>query len=207
MSTFGAGGNSLWGWDDVWPSWTWPGYEGEETDVVVYSACSEVELFLNGKSLGMKDVSRATEYKANWKVKYEPGVLRAKGYRNGNVVAEYRLKSAGKPSKLRLVADREKINADNHDLAYITVEILDENDNLVPYAENKVNFELSGAGTILAVGNSNPISLESFKQPYRKAWKGNCLLVVKSTMQPGEVAVRALSDNLASDAIEIISAK
>ena len=102
-----------------------------------------------------------------------------------------------------MTADRSQIKADGQDLSYITVELVDEKGVRNPKAENLVSFELSGPGTIVAVGNANPVSLESFQQTQRKAWKGRCLVIVKSGKEQGEVKLKASVVGLQSKEVVI----
>lgn len=201
VPSFEGNNISRWGWDDVKPSWTWHENEGDTLNIDVYSAYDSVELIVNGKSYGKKPTSRNTEFRATWKIKYEPGTVKTIGYERNKTVESCVLKTAGEPFKIRLSPDRSTIYADNRDLCFVTVEILDENNILVPYAENIVEFNIKGEGTLAAVGNGNPVSLESFQQPYRKAYEGKSLLIVKSTGKEGKIIVKAESENLLSDKI------
>jgi beta-galactosidase len=196
---------SKWEWQDVVASWNWEGFEGKNLAVEVYSSCPETELFLNGKSLGKKKTDRSTEWIARWEVPYEPGVLSAKGYNGKYDVIISELKTAGKPVKIKLTADRKMIKADGQDLSYITVEILDNNGVRNPVAENLINFSIEGPGTILSVGSSNPMGTESFKKPYRKAYQGRSLVAVKAEKAAGEIRLKAVSSGLESDEILISS--
>ena len=197
--------NSRWGWEDVKPSWTWPGYEGDSLQVVVYSICDSVQLFHNGKYMGTETTNRSTEFKAYWHVPYEMGELMAIGYINGIKDASIFLHTTSEPYSIRLTADKNKIIADNQDLCYVTVEIVDKNNNVVPYADNFINFEVEGKGkgTIAGVGSGNPVSPESFQQPYRKAYEGKCILILKSTDTPGTISVIAKSKGLKSGKLKI----
>jgi len=194
---------SHWGWDDVKPSWTWPGYENKNLPVEVYSACDSVELLLNGKSLGFKTTSRATEFKAKWQVAYQRGTLTAIGFEHGIEATKSELKSADKPYKIKLIADRQIIKANKQDLSYVTIEIVDKNGVVVPYANDLIDFEVNGEGKLKAVGNSNPLSTESFQQPHRKAYEGKCLAIVQSTDRSGSIILTAKSKGLGSDKIVI----
>jgi beta-galactosidase len=207
VPSFEGNNISRWGWDDVKPSWTWSENEVDTLNIDVYSAYDSVELILNGKSYGKKPTSCNTKFKAFWKIKYEPGVLKAIGYEGNKTADSCVLKTAGEPFKIRLSADRSTIYADNQDLCFVTVEILDENNILVPYADNLVKFNIKGEGTLAAVGNGNPVALESFQQPYRKAYEGKCLLIVKSTDKKGKIVIKAGSENLLSDKITLQTIK
>jgi beta-galactosidase len=195
--------DSPWGWDDVKPSWTWPGYEAKNMDVVAYSACDSVQLFLNDKFLGTKLTSRATEFKATWQIPYQKGTLKTVGYIKGAKAAEWQLTTADKPSKIHLTADRRTIKADGQDLSYVTVEISDKNGILNPQFNNQINFSIEGEGTIAAVGNANPTSVESFQQAYRKAYEGKCLIIIRSKKKAGQIILNASCKGLKSDRIVI----
>jgi beta-galactosidase len=126
----------------------------------------------------------------------------------GNNKAEtYELITTGKPYKIMLKPDRNTITANKQDLCFVTVEILDKNGNLIPNAENVVKFNVKGTGKIAAVGNGNPVSIESFQQPFRKAYEGKCLLIVKSTEMEGTIEVIAESIGLLSDKLKIRTIK
>ncbi|MCX6255055.1 MAG: DUF4982 domain-containing protein [Bacteroidia bacterium] len=196
---------SKWHWTDAVDDWNWEGSEGKTFEVNVYSSCEQVELFLNGKSLGKKITNRSTKYIAIWQVDYEPGTLKAVGFVGNKQVNVYELHSAGKTTQIKLSSDRNKIRADGQDLSYITFELTDSNGVRNPKAENLISFKIAGAGTILGVGNANPISLESFQLPSRKAWHGRCMVIVKSDMKGGKIILKATSEGLKTASIEIES--
>ncbi len=136
------------------PHWNWPGREGRELDVRALSNCEEVELFLNGQSLGKQTMKKDSELK--WKVKYAPGTLSANGYKNGQLVAETKVETTGAPAAIQLTPDRSAINADGEDVSVFTVAVTDAQGRVVPVAANLIHFELSGPGKILGVGNGDP---------------------------------------------------
>jgi beta-galactosidase len=171
--------------------------------VDVYSGCEQVRLLLNGKDLGAKSTSRKTRFIASWQVPYEPGTLTAIGYNQQEEVAHWQLHTAGKPAALRLTADRPAIQADGQDLCYVTVEIVDANGQRVPRAQNLVHFTVEGEGTLAAVGNSKPDSLESFQQPQRTTYDGRCLAILKSKRTPGAIKLTARADGLGENSVEI----
>jgi beta-galactosidase len=140
------------------PHWNWLGREGQEISVRALSNCGEVELFLNGESLGRKTMKKDSELK--WNVKYAPGVLSAKGYNDGKLVAETKVETTGEPAAVQLEPDRATINADGEDASIITVSIRDAQNRIVPVSTNLIHFELSGPGKILGVGNGDPSSHE-----------------------------------------------
>ena len=141
----------------LYPHWNWAGKEGQQIDVVCFSNHQAVELFLNGVSLGKKDMPRNGHLE--WKVAYAPGALEARGYRGGQVVATTRVETTGAPAQLVLTPDRTAINADGADVAVFTVSAHDAQGRTVPTAANLVNFEITG-GRIIGVGNGDPGSHE-----------------------------------------------
>jgi beta-galactosidase len=195
---------SKWHWHDVVADWNWEGFENKPLEVVVYSSCDRVELFLNGKSLGTKGTSSDARYTATWSVPYQPGELKAVGYKGSKRVTTALLNSAGKPTKINLTADRSRLTGDGQDLSYVTVELLDEKGVRNPKAEDTVTFSLTGPGSIVAVANANPVSLESYQLPRRKAWQGRCLAVVRSGKRAGEVKLRASVEGLQPAEVTLI---
>jgi beta-galactosidase len=137
------------------PHWNWPGKEGQEIRVDALSNCKQVELFLNGQSLGKQTMQPNS--KLSWQVKYAPGTLSAKGFDDaGNVIAETKVETTGEPAAVQLTPDRTTINADGEDVSVITVSVTDAQGRIVPTAGNKINFAVEGAGKILGVGNGDP---------------------------------------------------
>jgi beta-galactosidase len=196
---------SKWHWYDAVDDWNWKGEEGKNLEVNVYSSCEQVELFLNGKSLGKKPTNRSTKYIAVWQVPYQPGILKAIGFEGKKQVRISELKTAGEPSMIRITADRTEITADGQDLCYLTIELTDTNGIRNPKAENLMSFTLEGPGTILAVGNASPVSLESYQLPQRKAWHGRCLVIIKSETKGGRITLKASSPGLVPESIQIES--
>lgn len=194
---------SKWEWHDVLANWNWPGQENKPLTVEVYSSCEEVELLLNGKSLGRKPTTRATQFTAIWSVPYQPGELKAVGHTHKKAVSTAVLQSAGAPTRLTLTPDRSVLRADGQDLSYITVELVDSKGVRNPKAETALKFELTGPGTIVGVGNANPISLESYQSPQRKAWQGRALVIVKSTGKPGKLTLQATAPALPPAAVTL----
>lgn len=196
---------SNWKWHDVVADWSWNGYEDKPLEVQVYSSCEQVELLLNGKSLGKKPTNRATKFMATWDVPYQAGELKAIAYNGEKTAATAKLHTAEEPREIKLSADRATIKANNQDLSYITVTLVDENGVPNTKSENLIKFELEGPGTIVGVGNANPKSAESFQQPQRHAWQGRCLVIVKSTKSTGKIQLKASADGVKSATLAITS--
>jgi len=176
----------------VFPHWNWPGREGNEIPVWVYSNLDEVELFLNGKSLGSQRVPHLGH--VQWKVRYEPGTIEARGAKDGKVVLTDKRETTGPAVSLRLSVDRTEINADGEDVAVVKVEGLDGDGRLVPIAKNSVEFKVSGAGALIGVGNGDPNCQESDKGAKRSLFNGFAQVIVQSTKQPGEIRIEAVKE-------------
>lgn len=187
---------SRWGWPEVWPNWTWPGQEGKTFNVDIYSACEQVELFLNGTSLGVKPSGKAERFIASFEVPYQPGELKAVGIIGGSPAAEAVVQTIVESTAVRLKPDRPALKAEYGDLCFITVEIVDDKGNVHPTAENEVFFTVQGPAVIAAVGSSNPTTTERYVGNQRKAFRGRCLVVVKTLGESGTIRLRAQADGL-----------
>jgi beta-galactosidase len=187
----------------IFPHWNWE--PGKLIDVwAYYNNADEVELFLNGRSLGKKRKLGDTLH-VMWRVPFEPGVLRAVSRSKGKMVLTKEIKTAGKPAKIELIADRKLLQSNGEDLSFVTVRVLDAENNLVPTADNLIQFQVKGEGSIAGVDNGNPVSMESFKASERKAFNGMCLLIVKSTEREGEIIITASTEGLSASSMRINS--
>jgi len=171
----------------VFPHWNWPGLEGKEIAVWVYSNLDRVELFLNGQSLGAKEMKKDSHLA--WNVKYTPGAIEARGYKDGQQVMTAKRETAGPAAKLALMADRQEDFGDGEDVAMFAVEVRDAQDRLVPMADNQVSFRVSGQGKAIGVGNGDPTSHEPDQGSSRKAFSGLCMALVESTKAAGSITV------------------
>ncbi len=188
----------------LFPHWNWT--PGQTVDLLAYyNNADEVELFVNGKSQGVRSKGDG-EYHVMWRVPFERGTIKAVSRKAGKTVAEQVIKTAGEPAQIRLTPDRATIAADGNDLSFVTVEILDSDGNLCPTAVNEVTFTVEGAGQNEGVDNGNPISLERFKADSRKAMAGKALLIVRNNGKKGDINVKAVSPGL-SDATVTLKAK
>ncbi len=188
----------------IFPHWNWK--QGDTVDIwAYYNHADEVELFLNGQSLGIQKKS-GDDLHVKWRVPYTPGVVKAVSRKNGKVVLTKEIKTAGAPAKIILTADRSMIKADGSDLSFVKVTIVDKNGIVVPTADNLVWFTVSGSGWIAGVDNGSETSMESFKASERKAMNGLCLAVLQSNGKKGTITLRAISDGLAPASI-ILQAK
>ncbi|MCF2947892.1 DUF4982 domain-containing protein [Paraglaciecola aquimarina] len=211
----------------VLPHWNWQNKIGEVIPVMAYTNAEQVELFVNGKSMGRKTkgVDKAdlpvnflrwegekrenyqSGYRLRWDVKYQPGEIKVVAYTKGKVAAEQVVKTAGLPAQVELIPDRTEIDADGQDLSYITVLVKDKDGNICPTADNQIRFFVEGAGVIEAVGNGNSATVAPFKADYRRAFNGKAMLIVQSKKgEVGDINIRVYSDQLKSKPI-VIKAK
>ena len=176
----------------LFPHWNWEQREGEIINVWVHSNLDEVELFLNGKSQGSQKVQPLTHLE--WKVKYEPGTLEARGSKGGKVVLTEKRETTGKPESIKLTADRTEIYADGEDVAVLRVEVLDGQGRHIPTADNPIMFRVSGEGSLIGVGNGDPNCQESDKDPKRSLFNGLAQVIVQSTKTPGTIVLEAWTE-------------
>jgi beta-galactosidase len=194
----------------ILPHWNWGGNKGKNVPVFVYTNGDEAELFLNGESLGKKakkplSAVSKERYRLMWlNVEYEPGELKAIAYKEGKVIGEVVVKTAGEPYSIKLTPDRTNIEATGDDLSYVLVEAYDKEGNLCPLADNLIHFEVKGSGEVAAVGNGNPQSLEPYVADYRKLFFGKAMLILRSKEdEAGKIDVVATSKGLRTAKISI----
>lgn len=185
----------------IYPHWNWN--VGDTVDVVgYYNKADEVELFLNGRSLGKKK-KEGDALHVKWRIPYEAGELRAVTIENGKVKIEKKISTAGNAARLKVTADRNKVSADGKDLSFVTVTITDDKGNKVPRASNLVKFKVEGAGFLRAVDSGDPVSHESFISDQHTALNGLALGIIQSNAKKGKIKVTVSSDGLKSVVIEL----
>jgi len=189
----------------ILPHWNWE--SGKSVEVwAYYNNADEVELYLNGKSLGKRS-KKDDDLHVLWNVNFEPGTLKAVSRKNGKEVLVKEVKTTGAAAKIELIADRKDIKADGTDLSFVTVRVLDAAGNLVPNADHLVDFKVEGDGFIAGVDNGFQASLEPFKANYRKAFHGLCLAILQSTEKAGIIKLTATAGGLTSASITIKTGK
>ena len=207
---------SVWNQDSptlhILPHWNWEGREGEATPVFVYTSYTKAELFLNGRSLGVREKCDSTlqhRFRLMWNnVCYEPGELTVVAYDSeGNKAMQKSIRTAGEPYALELLPTRESISADGKDLLYVTVRIVDRDGNLCPLDSRKVRFDVSGAGEFRAVANGDPTCLELFHIPEMSAFGGMLTVIVQSKEKPGRITLTASADGLRDGVLKTKSVK
>jgi beta-galactosidase len=208
------------------PHWNWPGKEGQVIPVTCYTNCDTVELFVNGKSFGVKGYEFPREGMAghygnypararalrttgdlhlSWDVPYEAGALKAVGTKNGTVVCTAEAATTGAPAAVVLTADRTKLTAGRRDVAHVIVEVRDKQGRRVPFANNEIAFSVQGAGRLLGVDNGDPMSHASYQAPHRKAFHGLCLAIVQTTRRSGTIQITATSPGLTENSVTLMS--
>ncbi|TSA35049.1 MAG: DUF4982 domain-containing protein [Verrucomicrobiaceae bacterium] len=200
------GSNVVWNdvalnWEYLDSHWNWTA--GEKMKVFTYSTGDTVELFLNGRSLGTKKMADFKKKKMSWEVPFEPGTLKAVASRDGKVIAEDQLQTAGPAAKLALQTDRPLLKADGLDLAHVAVRVVDDKGVTVPDATQKIHFSVTGDGTNAGVDNGDMYCSESWQGDERSAYQGRALLVVRAGRKDGAVKIQATADGLKPAALEI----
>ncbi|MBU0474327.1 MAG: DUF4982 domain-containing protein [Bacteroidetes bacterium] len=192
----------------ILPHWNWEGKEGENIPVFVYTNGDKGELFLNGKSLGIKEKQPKSNnpferYRLMWEnVKYQPGELKVVAYKEGKIIGEKVIKTSGKPASIKLSPDRQILNRSGEDLSYILVEAFDSDGNFCPLAQNLLKFKIEGPAEIIGVGNGNPQSLEPFNSNERKLFYGKAMVVIRVLKNgEGEIKVEAESEGIKGDSV------
>ena len=193
----------MWATNPTLHSWNWPGQEGKQLDVEVYSGAEKVQLFLNDKLIGEKPTGREQEFKAIFSVPYAPGTLKAVGLRGERVVTEDVLMTAGEPTRLRVTADRTVLQANGEDLSFVTVEAVDAHGQPDLHADREVHFALSGPGVIAAVGNGDGQDADSYSGDRRKLYQGRALVVIRTSKQAGLIKLTVKSSGLSDGALTI----
>lgn len=210
----------------LFPHWNWKGHEGQIIPVMCYTNCDTVELFVNGKSFGVKGyefpkqgmiemygnmpararaIRTTGDLHLSWDVPYEPGTLKAVGTTAGKIVATEQIGTTGEPAAIELSADKIVLAADGRDVANLTVRIVDADGRTVPTADNEVTFGLQGPGKIIGVDDGDPANHESFKANHHRAFNGLCLAIVQAARSPGSIRVTANSDGLRPALVELNS--
>ncbi|MBP7370286.1 MAG: DUF4982 domain-containing protein, partial [Arenimonas sp.] len=185
------------------PHWTWPGRNGKAIEVWAHSNCEEVELWVNGRSLGRKKVERNRH--VAWSVPYAPGNIEARGFNAGKRVASDVRKTTGTAYAVNLIADRRRVQADGRDVAMLRAEIVDKSGNIVPHGDAKIRFTVSGPARIIGVGNGNPTCVEPEQASERSAFNGLCQAIVQTKPSMGTIKITAQADGLKAGSVTLVS--
>lgn len=189
----------------LFPHWNW--IPEQQIDMwAFYNNADEIELFINGRSQGIRRPETG-KYHAEWRVQFQPGTIEAITRKGGKEVARQSINTAGNAYAIHLTPDKDIITSDGKDLSYVTVEIVDHDGNLCPWAENEVKLQVEGAGFNAGVDNGSPVSLEPFKANERKAFYGKALLIVQSNGKDGNIKITAGSPGLKTNRITLQTVK
>ncbi len=189
---------SMWGFPYVLPCWNYAGYEGKPVDIVVFSRAEEVEVFLNGESLGRKPVSmdRPLPYSVRFETAYRPGKLEAVSYVGGREISRDELVTTGEAKSIRLIPEKLKMRADGHDLIYVGIEITDADGRVVPDAEISLTAELTGSAVLAGFGSANPVTDENYTDTETVTYRGRAMAVIRSGYAPGECCLEVRAEGL-----------
>ena len=202
---------SKWGWPALTASWSWKGHEGDPVRVVVYSAADEVELFLNGKSIGKCAAGKKNRYTAAFDVTYMPGLLEAVSRRGGEEISRTSLKTVGEPAAILSSVNTASLSPDGHSLAYVSVEIVDAEGNRVPDAAIPLKAGVTGQGSLAGFGSANPVTDENYTAGSFTTYQGRALAVIRSGYESGNavltVSAGSAHYNALKDAVITISIK
>ena len=192
-----------WMFKDNISSWTWHGYEGQKTSVDVYSQSEEVELFINGRSLGRRKAGEDNGFTATYEISYEPGELRAVGYSGGMQDGEFSIVTAEQHTQIKLETNRETFVSDGEDLAFVLVKFVDDNGTENLFDKQKVQITVEGAGSLEGFGSANPSSQEKYDDDTAFTYDGYCLAVVRAGEMPGKLRLSFSSEGFETKTLEL----
>jgi len=198
---------TMWSVWPTWESWTWPGFEGKDIQVEVYSKYPKVRLYFNNKLIGEQLTTVEQQFKATFSVPYSTGLIKAVGVENDKEIESTILQTSGDAAKIKLTADRKEITANGQDLSFVTVEITDKDGIHQPNASNRLHFKIDGPGVIAGVDNADMKDTDPYVGNTRRAWKGKALVVIKSARDAGDIKLTVTSSILAETVINIKTIK
>ena len=192
-----------WGFPVLFSSWNYAGSEGKPVEISVFSAAEEVELLLNGQSVGRKAVPQdgTMPRSVGFETAYQPGRLEAVSYTGGKEVSRAVLETTEKPSRIRLTADKKAVRPDGHDLVCVEIELLDQEGRVVPDAEVRLSAEVAGQGWLAGFGTGNPITAEDYTDNMTVSWRGRALAILRSGYESGEITLTVSARNLPEESV------
>ena len=198
---------SRWGFPTVWPRWNWAGQEGRPVDIAVFSAAEEVELFVNGESLGSRKAGEAQVHGMPrtflFRGVYQPGRVEAVSRTDGKEVSRAALCTAGQPKSIRLTAETAALKADGEALAYVRAELVDAEGRVVPDADVLLTAEAAGAAELLGFGSGNPITAENYAEGRFTSFQGRALAILRAGYAPGEARLTVTAPGLGTAEITL----
>ena len=202
---------SNWGFPGVWPRWNWAGQEGKPVDIAVFSSAEEAELIVNGVSAGRKKAGEALIHDMPltflFRTEYRPGTVEAVSYTGGKEVSRTVLKTTGRPVSIRLAAETETMKADGESLCYVNVEVVDEEENVVPDAAILLSAKAEGAAALLGFGSGNPVTAENYSRGLFTSYQGKALAVLRAGREAGEARLTVSAEGLGREEIVLRAEK
>ncbi len=189
---------AMWGWPDELPSWNWAGSEGKPMAVKIYTSADKIELLLNGKSVGSKNLSAKDKMQATFQIAYSPGTLEAVAYKGGKIIGRRKLETVGTATKLRLTPEQPSNKATRQSLSYVRVDVMDGQGRVLPEETHKISLTINGPAELVGFGSSNPLAVGSFQSHDAQSYRGHALAILRSTGAAGTVRIEAKSDGLSS---------
>ena len=183
------------------PHWNW--HTGDTIDVLGFTNCDEVKLYLNGQPVGTRTFAGTDKIHLSWKVPFAPGTLKAEGFKNGKLIKTDEVKTAGAAAQIQLLSDTDNFKARPDGLCFVSVKVTDDKGVMVPDASQLIHFDIEGYGKIVGVDNGNSISLEPHKANQRKAFNGMCLVVIQTTGTYGDIKLKASSPGLVGKEVTV----
>lgn len=181
----------MWGFPYVEKSWNYKGYEGKNIEIVVFSGADEVEVLVNGKSIGTKrtDLDKRFPNAASFETIYENGIVEAISYKDGKEIGRDKISTTKAPSGIRLVPEKNDLRADGHDLSYVGIEVVDDEGNVVPDSNAVITVEVTGPAILAGLGSGNPFTEENYTDSIAETYKGRAMAVIRSGYEEGGVVL------------------
>lgn len=196
---------TMWGFPAVVPNWNYSGYEGKPVELVVYSKAEEVEVFVNGKSIGRKEVcmERPMPYSARFETVYEPGTVEAVSYSAGKEISRDVLVTAGEPDEIVLLPEKSEMRADGHDVICVEIEVRDKEGRVVPDATLTLSVKVEGSGFLAGFGSANPVTDEDYTDEFTVSYRGRAMAIIRSGYESGTVNVEVSAEGMESVKLEL----
>ncbi len=197
---------TMWGFPAVLSSWNYAGYEGAPIELVVYSNAEEVEVFVNGKSIGRKQVcmERPMPHSVHFETVYEPGKVEAVSYCGGKEISREMLVTSGEPAEISLIPEKLEMKANGHDLIYVEIELLDKDGRLVPDASVPLQVEVEGCAVLAGFGSGNPITDEDYTNACTVSYRGRAMAIIRSGYKSGSVIVKVRAEGIKPVELELL---
>ena len=189
---------SPWGFPDVRSCWNYAGQEGKPVELLVFSNAREVEVFVNGRSAGRKQVDRSRPLpdSVRFEILYEPGKVEAVSYTDGQEISRAILSTAGEPAKIRIIPEKVRMKADGHDLIYAGIEITDKDGNMIPDAEIPLTVNLAGPALLAGFGTGNPVTDEDYTDSKTKSFRGKAAVILRAGYEAGPIILKVTGEGL-----------